>query len=182
MFWCSVCVCVCSCRRFTSMAEWQPPQDGSRSFRGGRRTFPSPLWWTGSHPQVRPEGWSGDLLQEVSKLLSDLENNDSKCDVGEFFTSESLKKALVFLQVYQDRCVCSCNDGEQSRHHWVRDRSLPRPLQEHLLQVTHKPLDISRRDLRRLNIRLGVDRCEIVQQQDGFRSRAEPFRDGLFLF
>lgn len=59
----------CSRRRYTGVAEWQPSQDGSRSIRGGRWTFPSPVWWTGPNPQVWPEGWSGDLLQEVSSSL-----------------------------------------------------------------------------------------------------------------
>lgn len=124
-----------SCRHFTSMAERQPAQDGSRSFWGGGWTFPSPLWWTSSHPQIWGEGRSGDLLQEVSELLSAWGNRHSKCDRGGLFHITVVNKVLTFLQVYEDRRVCSCNDREQSRHHWDGDCSLSRPLQEHLLQV-----------------------------------------------
>lgn len=47
-------------------------------------------------------------------------------------------------QVYQDWCIRSCHDREQSGHHWVWNSSLPRPLQKHLLQVRPIPdlLDI----------------------------------------
>lgn len=50
---------------------------------------------------------------------------------------------IIYLQVYQDGCICSCHDREPSSHHWVWHCSLPRPLQKHFLQVTPKPLVIS---------------------------------------
>lgn len=57
---------------------------------------------------------------------------------------------IIYLQVYQDGCICSCHDREPSSHHWVWHCSLPRPLQKYFLQVTPKPLVISIR----LNMRL----------------------------
>lgn len=45
----------------------------------------------------------------------------------------------ISAKVHQDGYVRPCHDGEPGCHHGVWNSSLPRPLQEHLLQVNHKP-------------------------------------------